>query len=495
MVVENEGGVGRTWEDDVDPEILRAVERMGMVVPVKEERQRQEVLRNTPPTPPDTVSSSSPARLPDVKIIEATPQKTKGKGKKKTKRTKRDEDVGQSDQPVRRSERGGPGRADDDTVVLAPTPTASARVPEPAPKVISSETSTKAIPSQPSARAIHSDTVPRAVSPRPASPAPASPVVAPRIASPAPRAVSPSPRDAPPAPVPAHRVASPSPAPAPRVASPGPSHIKPTSPVLAPTSTLSAPAPVPASVPQPTMLQIAHAPVPAHELSRPLSPISPVSILRTSSSSAPPGDPRGNDVNPDTFPALRLAAGIQDSSSSLPPSSSSKPIANEVETLSPEGIFQTSQGVATKEPQAPSTAYNTPRPPPSLLEAAETADSPVVLDDTPAPEVPKAPLLLEVPKAASVLGSPKEATPSLLDTPKAPSTVFETPRAPPNVLDTPKAALYSPALHPESVYQTTRRPGWYNPRVLGRPNRPKRNLSSRPNPPTSRNLPRPSKRD
>ncbi|KAF8748752.1 hypothetical protein RHS01_10588 [Rhizoctonia solani] len=361
--------------------------------------------------------------------------KDQGQGKEKDQADQEDEEVGQSDQPVRRSERGVLGRADDDTVVLAPTPTASARVPEPAPKVISSEPSARAIPSKPSARAIHSDTVPRAVSPRPASPAPASPVVAPRIASPAPRAVSPSPRDAPSAPVPAHRVASPSPVSAPRVASPEPSHIKPTSPVLAPTSTLSAPAPAPASVPQPTMLQIAHAPVPAHELSRPLSPISPVSILRTSSSSAPPGDPRGNDVNPDTFPALRLAAGIQDSSSSLPPSSSSKPIANEVETLSPEGIFQTSQGVAIEEPQAPSTAYNTPRPPPSLLEAAETADSPV-------------------PKAASVLGSPKEATPSLLDTPKAPSTVFETPRAPPSVLDTPKAALFSPALHPESVYQT-----------------------------------------
>ncbi|KAF8693806.1 hypothetical protein RHS03_08358, partial [Rhizoctonia solani] len=494
-VVENEGGVGRTWEDDVDPEILRAVERMGMVVPVKEERQRQEVLRNTPPTPPDTVSSSSPARLPDVKIIEATPQKGKGKGKKKTKRTKRDEEVGQSDQPVRRSERGGLGRADDDTVVLAPTPTASARVPEPAPKVISSETSTKAIPSQPSARAIHSDTVPRAVSPRPASPAPASPVVAPRIASPAPRAVSPSPRDAPSAPVPAHRVASPSPVSALRVASPEPSHIKPTSPVLAPTSTLSAPAPAPASIPQPTMLQIAHAPVPAHELSRPLSPISPVSILRTSSSLAPLGDPRGNDVNPDTFPALRLAAGIQDSSSSLPSSSSSKPIANEVETLSPEGIFQTSQGVAIEEPQAPSTAYNTPRPPPSLLEAAETADSPVVLDDTSALEVPKAPLLLEVPKAASVLGSPKEATPSLLDTPKAPSTVFETPRAPPSVLDTPKAALFSPALHPESVYQTPQAipsdiprvpqyetPGMVQPESPRSPKSPKAQLVKPPKP-------------
>ncbi|CAE6435766.1 unnamed protein product [Rhizoctonia solani] len=389
-VVENEGG-GR-WEDEVDPEILRAVERMG-VVPTKE-REREESLRNTPPTPPDTVSSSSPSRLPDVRVIEATPQKGKGKGKKKGKgkRAKRDE-------PVRRADE----REGEDTIVLAPTSTSSAHTPEPAPKAIFSE---------PSARVISSDTVPRDVSPRPVSPVPALSDVAPRMASPAPRVISLAP------------------VPAPRVASPDPSHIRPTSPVLVPTSTLLAP--VPASLPQPTMLQVAHTPVPAHELARPLSPISPVCVPTTSAPHVVlgDGDPRGHDVIDDKFTGLSLAwAPLSPPSPSPPPSSKSI----EAETLSPESIFQTPQESNGEfEDQAPSTAYNTPRPPPSLLEAAE---APLAVLDVPS--------ALDVPKA-----------PSLLDTPKAPSTVFEMPRAPPSVLDTPKAAPYSPALLPESVYQT-----------------------------------------
>ncbi|CAE6356323.1 unnamed protein product [Rhizoctonia solani] len=405
-VVENGGPAG--WEEEVDPEILRAVERMGVVVPVqKDQREREEELRNTPPTPPDTVSSSSPARLPDVRVIESTPQRGRGKGKKKSKRVKRDDGARPSDEP------------EEDTVVLAPAPTSttSARIPEPAPKLLS----------QPDERAPKAilDSVPRDVSPRPASPVPALSDVAPRMASPAP-------------------VSSPTSVPAPRVASPDPSRIKPTSPVLAPSPTLSAPAPVPAPVPSPepkpvpTMLQVAYAPVPAHELVRPLSPISPISAPTPS---APPlGDPRGNDVIPDKIAGSNLVGAPLSPPSSSSNHASSKPI--EVETLSPERIFQT-QGT---EDQAPSTAYNTPKPPPSLLEAAE--DSVIASNDLKAHSAfdgPEAHLLLDVPKAPS---------PSLLDTPKAPSTVFETPRAPPSVLDTPKAVPYSPAMLSESVYQT-----------------------------------------
>ncbi|CAE6501127.1 unnamed protein product [Rhizoctonia solani] len=103
-VVENE--VGTRWEDEVDPEILRAVEKMGVVT------KSRDVTGHTPPTPPDTVSSLSPGRLPDVRVIEATPQKGRTRGKaKKTRRA----------------------LLEDDTIVLAPTPTTTTTAAAPRP--------------------------------------------------------------------------------------------------------------------------------------------------------------------------------------------------------------------------------------------------------------------------------------------------------------------------------------------------------------------------
>ncbi|KAB5591037.1 Proteophosphoglycan ppg4 [Ceratobasidium theobromae] len=72
-VVEREGV--KEAGEEVDEEIVRAVEKMGMVVPPKP-------ARVTPPTPPDTVSSTSPTRLYDVAALETTPVKKSTKRKR-----------------------------------------------------------------------------------------------------------------------------------------------------------------------------------------------------------------------------------------------------------------------------------------------------------------------------------------------------------------------------------------------------------------------------
>ncbi|CAE6421754.1 unnamed protein product [Rhizoctonia solani] len=370
QVVEND--TEPRWEEDVDPEILRAVEQMGMVAPVKPKKREvtPEVSRHTPPTPPDTVSSASPPRLPDVRVIEATPQKAKAKRKgKKAKRARQGEQ--------------------DDTII-APTPTSTRTAPAPEPAL-------KALPEP-----ILDEPIPRAVSPRPASPAPAPALsAAPRTASPAPRIASPEPV---------------------RVASP----IRLASPPLVSTSTLSAPAPEPEPGPAP-MIQVARAPVPAHELAHLHTPVSPIHDATLGD-----GDPRGDDVILDTsVPASALI-----SSTTQAPSSQV-----EAETHSPSPIFETPQltsGVV------PSCQVQDP-----LDEVAVEAR--LGLSETP----------------GSLLGSPKPPLPAF-DSPRAPSTVFETPRAPPSVFDTPKAVpssiVHSPVLDsvplltvpsaPESVYET-----------------------------------------
>ncbi|QRV81510.1 proteophosphoglycan ppg4 [Ceratobasidium sp. AG-Ba] len=190
QVVENEpwtqGGSGVGGED-VDPEILKAVEKMGMVPPPKPRAKKQ------PPTPPATASpTSSPNHLPDVRVIEATPQKPdREKRRKKKKDGALLTDKGKSVRSV---------------PPPAPIPVPGAPKPSPAP------TSTAAAPI-PGARPMSMATVPvpapmptptaaAVSSPRVASPAPASA----RVASPAPAVMSTSTTTAP-APQPVHAVA------------------------------------------------------------------------------------------------------------------------------------------------------------------------------------------------------------------------------------------------------------------------------------------------
>ncbi|CAE6513874.1 unnamed protein product [Rhizoctonia solani] len=431
-VVEND--TRPRWEEEVDPEILRAVEQMGKIAPAKpKERPSSDMLRNTPPTPPDTVSSSSPSRLPDLRVIEATPQKGRGKGKgKKARKAKRDdevtrpsdESVRQSDDLVGRTRDDRLGRADEgageDTIVLPPAPTSTrtAAAPSPALKALPEPVLDEPIP-----RAA-SPVAPRAVSPSP-PPRVASPSPAPRVASPAP-----APRIA----SPAHIARTISPPPA----DPTPSRLA--SPILAPTPTVSAPAPQPGHA----MIQVARAPVPAHDR-RPRSP-SPT--------------PFGNGVLGDHDDVMLDKSSLISSTTHHTDSEGSSHHAGDEASnhtqdqvpASPNEVFETppsTAGFASCQVKSHTTELATS----GLSETPKAASS--VLG------TPKAPSsVFDTPRAPSTtFGTPR--APSIgFGTPKAPSTVFETPRALPSAFSTPKPVVYSPSAllsplaAPESVYET-----------------------------------------
>ncbi|KAJ1304144.1 hypothetical protein OPQ81_008544 [Rhizoctonia solani] len=422
-VVENDA---RTrWEEDVDPEILRAVENMGMVVPPRLKKSGNEVLRNTPPTPPDTVSSSSPPRLPDLQVTEATPQKGKGKSKgKKTRRTKRD------DEPARAS--GDSVRRDDaqrdDTVALppaiAPTSTRTAPSPEPALKVLPEP--------------ILSDPIPRTVSRSPVSP------VVPRVVSPAlaPQAGSPV---AIPQEVSIARAASPAPA--------DPTPIRLASPILAPTPTLSAPAPEPGTIP------LAHD-VPHDLQPRPVSPSTlddsdSVSrgdrddvIQDQSGHLSSPSSP-SSPVEVETHPPSTI--------SEAPPTVPSCTVEGELATKAPATLLETKPTSLLQTPKAPESVFGTPRAPSTVF---DTPRAPSTVFDTPrAPstvfETPRAPpSVFDTPKAVptSVVHSPYTDS-ARLGVPPAPESVYETPQVIPS--DIPRMPQYEV---PKSPVETPRSP-------------------------------------
>ncbi|KAG8713020.1 hypothetical protein FRC09_019213 [Ceratobasidium sp. 395] len=189
-------GEGGYQEEEIDPEILRAVEKMGMVVPPKDKPK-------PPPTPPATASpTSSPNKLPDLKVIEATPQKGgsgKVKGKRKgTKKRERGEGV-PVPAPAPIPVPGAPAS----TTVSAPAPAPVVVAPVPAPFVASAPapvTSTpaaieepKPVPT-PTSSAATPVPAARSLAPVPMPVAtPSSTLSAPDVTAPAPQPSSPRP--------------------------------------------------------------------------------------------------------------------------------------------------------------------------------------------------------------------------------------------------------------------------------------------------------------
>ncbi|KAG8732298.1 hypothetical protein FRC10_001018 [Ceratobasidium sp. 414] len=193
-VIENERWTGRrdegggAYEEEIDPEILRAVEKMGMVVPPKDKPR----AARQPPTPPATVSpTSSPAALPDLKIIEATPQKgengkkSKAGDKPKRKATKRREKDGNL-LTARGAEVGAaPTAPVAEEPRSVPTPTVSAPAPVPVARPAAPATAPVPVPTP-------------VVAPEPAPVAARdAPVTTPPVTAPAPQPSSPRPAQQP----------------------------------------------------------------------------------------------------------------------------------------------------------------------------------------------------------------------------------------------------------------------------------------------------------
>ncbi|KEP47253.1 hypothetical protein V565_162490 [Rhizoctonia solani 123E] len=400
QVVENHAAPSR-WEEPVDPEILRAVEQMGVV-----SRPVSKPHVNTPPTPPDTVSSSSPARMTDV--IESPPPRVKGKGKK-TKRAKRDQG--------------------DETVVVDKAQSSESSLeagtragPGPVPRVLSSP-------------------VPRALSP----PAPRA------LSPPAPRAISPEPQRA---------------SPIRLDPSPEPMHVEPHSPVSLDHGagdprgddvTMLASDLVPSTTTRDAVhsspVQDAVHSSPTHELG--IEAHSAFSASSDALGSLSGAVPVFDITSPSTVYDTPKASSTVFNTPRAPSTGFNTPKA-------PSTVFNTPNLPSTllDTPRAPSTVFETPRAPPSTFDTPKASSTPLVHSPSPTQ-------LVHPPSPTQLVYSP---SPTVYETPLViPVDIPRMPMYEPRVLEvdvpglkegpgSPRETPRSPREGPRSPHETPRSP-------------------------------------